>query len=75
VLRSLQAVNVLSDIEIAQSMLAKGEGSEQGQQKQVRHSHCDANVWTVLNALHTPLLGICIQASVQLCYVSRSVGR
>ena len=53
VLRSLQAVNakvemcnVLSDIEIAQSMLAKGEGSEQGQQKQVRPWHCHVDVWT-----------------------------
>jgi hypothetical protein len=63
VLRNLQAVNakvemcnVLSDIEIAQSMLAKGEGSEQGQQKQVRPWHFDANMWTVLNALPPHIL-------------------
>ena len=48
--------NVLSDIEIAQSMLAKGEGSEQGQQKQVRPWYCVVNVWTVLNALPPHLL-------------------
>ena len=78
-LRSLQAVNakvemcnVLSDIEIAQSMLAKGEESEQGQQKQVRPWHRVVNMWIVLYALpyHLPA---CLHPTTQSKFVPRSV--
>ena len=74
-LRSLQAVNakvemcnVLSDIEIAQSMLAKGEESEQGQQKQVRPWH--RVVKHVDCALRAALASACMPASnhaIEVC--------